>query len=341
MPQPLSNPPSPQPTARTPVVTWLGRLLLVVLVVILLAGIMQRRAISDWLELYGYTPPSAIAQLADETTMTAPARHLFYLNKPLIASKSTFAGYCKQQEQAIVLGCYHSGEHGIYLLKIANDSELHGVMQVTAAHEMLHAAYDRLPTAEKSTIDSELEHFYTNGLHDAAIKAEINAYRKSEPGQLDNEMHSIFATEVSTLPPGLETYYRHYFSDRQAVVKQAEAYQAAFRSRQAAIKRYDAELSQLKATIDQEEATLRGEASALDTQRQQLDQERQGGNVARYNAAVRAYNGQVATYNILLGQLKAHITRYNDIVKTRNQLANEEQALVKQLNGADVPAAQP
>jgi len=316
-------------------------LLLIVLLIVTAVVFLHRQAISDWIELYDYTPPSAISALAADTTMTASAKHLFYLNHPKIAEASSFGTYCKEQEQAIVLGCYHAGEHGIFLLSIASKSELHGVMQVTAAHEMLHAAYERLSAGEKASLDTQLESFYSHGLHDANIKAEIDAYRKTEPGELDNEMHSIFATEVKDLPSSLEAYYRRYFSNRQAIVAQAEHYQEAFRSRETAVKQYDAQLAVLKAKITAGQQSLVQQAATLRAQRAQLNQERASDNVNGYNAAVRTYNQRVETYNTDLASLKAQINQYNAIVVKRNASVLEEQQLAKELSGQSLPSAQP
>lgn len=331
-----SRPTSPQP-ARS---AWLGRLFFIA--VLALAGVVvwQRQAVSDWVHLYGYQPPARVSSLASQTTMTSDAKHLFYLNKPLIATKTDFSNHCKNLEKTIVLGCYHGGQAGIFILEIADNSELHGVMQVTAAHEMLHAAYDRLSASDKVRVDKLLQQYYDHGLHDQAIKDEVDAYRSNEPGELLNEMHSIFGTEVKTLPAELEQYYGRYFSNRQAVVAQAERYQEAFRSREAAVERYDAQLERLQKQITANEATLRTRATELQRLRAQLSAYRDAGKVSQYNAAVPHYNSLVRSYNSLLETTRAEIEQFNAIVKKRNALVVEEQQLVKQLSGSELPSVQ-
>ena len=140
-----------------------------------------------------------------------------------------------------MLGCYHSGQSGIFVLDVT-DSRLDGVEQVTAAHEMLHAAYDRLSRSERSKVDAMLEDYYKNDLKDQRIVETINAYKKSEPKDVVNEMHSIFATEIASLPAPLEKYYQRYFTDRGQIVANAERYKSEFTSRQEAIVGYDAQL---------------------------------------------------------------------------------------------------
>lgn len=338
MPQPANKTSAETPTSR-PIRTWLGRFFLLLLLILLGVTWWQRQAITDWIRLYGYTPPPAIAQLAQQTTMTDRAKHLFYLNKPIISGKSQFGQYCKEQEQAIVLGCYHSDEDGIFLLRIDSSSQLHGVMQVTAAHEMLHAAYDRLSASQRTKIDQELQDFYDHGLQDKSVKAEIASYKKTEPHAVVNEMHSIFGTEVSHLPADLEQYYTEYFTNRQAVVAQARQYQQAFRSREQAVDRYDTQLARLKQQIGQHQTELLQQAASLKQRNHQMQAQRQRGDIAGYNAAVPGYNQAVDEFNNLLATAKQEIAQYNEIVKQRNALVVEEQQLAKQLSGSDLPAA--
>lgn len=320
--------------------SWPGFIVLALLMALFGFVVLQRQAVGDWIQLYGYEPPAKIAQLASQTTMTDEAKHLFYLNDPLVADKDTFSNYCTEQELTIVLGCYHAGQSGIYLLKIDANSELHGVMQVTAAHEVLHAAYDRLSDDEKQQVDSWLQDFYENTLKDKAIKEEIDSYRDTEPDQLVNEMHSIFGTEVAKLPSTLENYYAQFFSDRQAIIKETKKYKDAFRSRQSAVAAFDRRLKALKASINQGQAELTARGAQLQRDRTQLNAYSSSGNVSAYNAAVPAYNQAVREYNALLADVKADISDYNNIVEERNALVVEEQELVKQLSGSSLPSPQ-
>jgi hypothetical protein len=326
----------PEPRHRV----WPGRLFLAVLLALVGVLFWQRQAVSDWIQLYGYKPPAQITALANQTTMTNNAQHLFYLNQPTIATKTTFANHCKAIEKTIVLGCYHGGQNGIFILEINDNSELHGVMQVTAAHEMLHAAYDRLKGDEKAQINRWLQQYYDTGLHDSVVKAEIDSYRTSEPDELLNEMHSIFGTEIASLPPNLERYYSRYFDNRSAVVQQAEQYQKAFRSREADVKAYDRQLAGLQKQIETNEATLQAKARELQQLRTQLNQYRSTNKADQYNALVKTYNNQAHSYNALLATTRSQISRFNSIVQKRNALVVEEQQLVKQLSGSNLPTVQ-
>ncbi len=62
-------------------------------------------------------------------------------------------------------------------------------------------------------------------------------------------MHSIFGTEVQTLPPDLETYYSQYFKNRSSVVGLSARYQAEFTSRKDQVAADDARLKSLKTKL--------------------------------------------------------------------------------------------
>lgn len=312
--------------------------LIVVALVIVAVGHIQ--AVSDYVRLLGYQPPADVANLAAEDTLTDYGRKLFYVNHPEIADKSAFNAACSNNdEQTIVLGCYHPVDRGIFIYAVT-DARLDGVEQVTAAHEMLHAAYDRLSSAEKQTIDTELKDFYNNDEHDQRIRETIDDYQKSEPNDVVNEMHSIFGTEVGNLPAPLESYYKRYFSDRTKVVRYADAYQQEFTTREDQVKTDDAKLQSLKSEIDSNEALLNQQQADIDSMRQQMESEKSAGNVQAYNTQVPVYNNKIDRYNALVHATQQDIGDYNQLVSERNSLVVEVQQLTQSISSQPAPIGQ-
>ncbi|MCA9331272.1 hypothetical protein KC957_04415, partial [Candidatus Saccharibacteria bacterium] len=248
----------------------LRRLAIILLIpVVITAGLLVfGPGIREWYILRDYTPPTEISQLATQTTMTDQARRLFYLNRPQVQDRSEFNASCEGAggEHTIVLGCYHSPQRGIFVFSVT-DTQLKGVEQVTAAHEMLHAAYDRLSRSDRQRIDGLLVDYYQHDLKDERIKRVMDLYKRSAPDDLPNEMHSIFGTEVGDLPEELEDYYRTYFTSRQTVVGFSRQYQAAFTKRQDQIEAYDARLTQLEAQIKVNQTSLNQQAASLQADR--------------------------------------------------------------------------
>lgn len=294
-------------------------------------------AVTDWVRLYNYEPPAEIAEIVSATAMTEKARHLFYINHPTLLNKADFRQQCPQyDEQTIVIGCYLSGQRGIHVLRV-NDARLEGVEEVTSAHEMLHAAYERLSDSEKRRVNGLLQAYQKNELRDERIKATIENYQRTEPGQELNEMHSIFGTEIAELPFELSEYYQQYFTDRNAVVAAATAYQAAFTSRQSQIKQYDAELATKETIIKQNSNQLERQAVIIERQRASLDALRASQDFEAYNAGVEPFNNSVAAYNGLLDATRQLIAEYNKLVEQRNAIAAQTVELQQAIDSSDLP----
>lgn len=287
-----------------------------------------REDIYDWWVLRNYIPPQEVATLANETTMTTHARRIFYVNRPDIAQASQFNQACSQ-ETSIVIGCYIPGK-GIYIFNIT-DQRLAGVKQVTAAHEMLHAAYDRLSLAEQQHINSLTKAEYDK-LTSQRIKDNVEKYRSEDPSVVPNELHSILATEVSDLSPELENYYKQYFTNRQAVVSFSNHYEAEFTNRQQQVANFDKQLSDLKSSIDADKSELSLQMNALKAEKSRLDSLISQNRIAEYNNAVPGFNANVGSYNALVRKADSNINTYNQIVQSRNNIAVEMQDLANSID---------
>lgn len=323
-----------QPNKKTSLRSLLIVFLLLVVSLSVLA--VNGQSVKDWMVLRNYTAPAEIATIATQDSLTDQARKIFYVNHPLVEEKAAFTASCpgSSREQTIVLGCYQSNQSGIFLLNVT-DSRLNGVKQVTAAHEMLHAAYDRLSDSERTRVNTLLLAYYNNDLKDDRISKTIDAYKKSEPSELVNEMHSIFGTEIVSLPPALEQYYKQYFTNRSQVVAFSTQYQGEFTSRQAQVTAADAQLASLRVQIDSNEADLKTQQGEISAKQASLVSLRNSGDVAAYNAGVPAYNSMIDSYNRQVQTVRGLVNQYNQVVTTRNAIAVEEDQLVKSLS-ADV-----
>lgn len=309
----------------------LKRILPVLTLTIVAAGafiaVSNLQNIMDWWRLRSYVPSDIIAKIATDARMNDEGRRLFYIHDPAILSKAEFQNGCTVGEVSIVLGCYISNQR-IYLFDV-QEERLSGVEEVTAAHEMLHAAYDRLKPSEKERVDRLLQEAYER-VTDARIIENINTYRQRDPSVVPNELHSILGTEVRDLPAELEEYYKAYFVDRLGVVTLAESYAEEFEVREKQIEAYDSQLTNINGEITRMQADLTVENEALEQERALIDRLR--GDVAAYNDAVVSFNAKVGSYNASAKELKSLIETYNSIIEQRNAIAVEERELVEAID---------
>ena len=168
---------------------------------------VHRVAIGDWVYFLHYQPTAEASQIADAAGLSAEGRRLFYRTNPTFTTKADVTAHCDIES----LGCITaSGQVYIW-----DDSADHAQTIVVAAHEMLHLAYRRMGSSQKSA----LEPLLNAGIADNAILG-INdelAQEDTPDGRID-EAHSRLGTEYKNIPAALESYYRIYFSDRDKVL---------------------------------------------------------------------------------------------------------------------------
>jgi predicted nucleic acid-binding Zn-ribbon protein len=289
------------------------------ILLVLVAGwlILQNRwAIYDYFRLRNYDPPARIVQLADATTMDDETRRLFYVHYPSIEPKDQFRQHCTNAEVTIVLGCYVPLQ-GIYLADI-QDKRLDGIVEVTAAHEVLHVAWDRLSSDERERLASLLNKVYSK-LGNERIKKTIAEY-KANGADIDNELHSIIGTEVRDLPAELEEYYAQYFDDRLKIVEFSEKYETTFNKLKAQADNIAAELKALAAEIDSGNRALSDKAVQISAERQRLEELLRQNRTDEYNAAVPGFNAMVDAYNADVARTENLIDRHNSLIQEIKQI---------------------
>jgi len=302
-------------------------LTIALLAALLLVGI-NYRAIADWWLLRGYQPPSQIEAMATRTNMTDTGRRYFYLGRPQLDQKAEFNQDCPSGELSLVLGCYNLGR--IYILQV-DRPELAAVMDVTAAHEMLHAAYARLSSSEKSQVNSQINSFYQS-VSDPKIKELVAEYDRAEPGDRLNELHSILPTQLESLSPELETYYQQYFSNRRAVAAAYKSYEAIFENLESQIAGLKTEIERIRSQLGSLEATLDSQRQELDRLDGKMSALLSANRIAEYNALVPQQNSLVRQYNGNVEYYRQLVASHNAKVEQINQLALEQNELVDALD---------
>ncbi len=263
----------------------------------------NRQVILDEIELFDYHPTADVQALADNTTMTAASKRYFYASHPTIDNRQAFNANCHNtDEKTIILGCYAGGS--IHVFDVT-DSRLPAVREVTAAHEMLHAAYVRLPGEEKNRINSLIEQQLKSIGGDDHIQSLISSYNRTEPGELNNEMHSILGTEVRGLSPELEQYYQRYFTNRTKIVAYAASYQAVFSG------------------LQSQQQTLLGDLNSLADQINK--------RTVAHNEAIKQLNADVTSFNKRASDGTESQTQFNaernNLISRQNDLQTERTAI--------------
>ncbi|AKM80119.1 TPA: hypothetical protein DDX46_02190 [Candidatus Saccharibacteria bacterium] len=267
---------------------------------LVLAGLLwfNRQLVVDWISYRQYTPTSEFAAFAERTTMTREGKFYLYASHPSLEKTQNFNKLCDRKESSsAVLGCYAANK--IYVYDI-DDTKLDGIREVTTAHEMLHAAYQRLGSDEKTKVNALLDAEYRKRADDTALAERMDFYKRTQPGEHDNELHSIIGTEYDGISNELEKYYERYFDNRAALV-QLHA-------------KYAAEFTKLKDEATSLSRQLKDKSGAIET------------GSAQYNESVKNLNGDIESFNsrATAGQFTS-----------RSEFNSERAALLSRINALE------
>ena len=206
----------------------------IIICCILIAGtlifLVYRQRIIDQIIVWSNNPSADVINLVDRAGMNDNGKFYYLASQPKLfppEESIKFDQICNQIESTTAIqGCYYDSR--IYIKDIV-DEQLDGISEVTAIHETLHAIYYRLSSNEKSKIDTLLQTEYNKFKDDKAFSDLMAFYSRSEPGQRNNELHSMIGAEVAVISPELESYYSKYFFDRQKVVALNTKYSGVFK----------------------------------------------------------------------------------------------------------------
>lgn len=300
------------------------------ILLVIITGLLwtNRRYIVDSIRFWQYQPSAAVIGVTDKVDFTDNGKFLFYASQPTIDDSKSFNAECDRKEQSTaVLGCYVADRIHIYDV---TDTRLEGIKEVTAAHEMLHAAYARLSPGEKARIDGLIEKEYEKMKDNAEFAERMAFYERTEPGERDNELHSIIGTEVASISQELEQYYKKYFSNRAKLVDYYNAYHKVFTSldaeRKNLSKRLDTLNAQIKAATNQYNAdatTVKADIAAFNdransgdfTSQAQFNKER-----AALVSRTEQLSARRASIIAMLDEYDRLRIEYNNIVTESNEL---------------------
>ncbi len=285
--------------------------------------------VTDQFTVWNFSPDATITGYADRATMTDEGRFLFYASRPEVSPSGEFDAHCSSQLEGVgILGCYQHADKRIYLFDVTDD-RLDGIEEVVAAHEMLHAAWDRMSTDERDALEPLLEAAAQTKADDPDFASTLDYYAQAEPGERLNEMHSIIGTEFADISPELEAHYATYFSDRAALVKLHVTSHAVFQQQQEAIDAIVAQLDSLQASVDTDYASYNAGYDQLNI------------DIADFNE--RAANGDFESQAQFTGERNDLIARQADLDALYATIAdrkNQYDALLAQLDELNAQVAE-
>ncbi|MCU1441214.1 MAG: hypothetical protein JWP85_2211 [Rhodoglobus sp.] len=305
----------------------------IVVAVVWIATNQQR--VVDQLAVWRFEPTAQLETYVERSTMTDEGRFLFYASRPEIAPEGAFDRVCSSRlEDVGILGCYLPGNRTIFLYDVTDD-RLDGIEEVVAAHEMLHAAWDRMSEGERSALGPLLEAEAAKRADDAAFAETLAFYAKAEPGERLNELHSIIGTEFTEVGPELEAHYALYFTDRAAVTALHEKSNGVFVEQGKAIEALVARIDTLTAAIDADYASYNAGYDQLNADIDAFNARAESGDVipvSQFNAERNELLRRQADLEALYATIDARHTEYVGLVAQLDDLNAQVDELNQSIN---------
>lgn len=299
------------------------------LIILATAGwlFFNRQFVADQAIVWSYTPPADILSLEERLRLTDKGSFYLRVTEPDIAPAAQFNQDCPRLEPGSpILGCYSSGR--MYIYDVTED-RLDGIEEVTAAHEMLHAVWERMSLAERDRIGTLLKTEYQQNADEQLVER-MGYYERNQPGEIINELHSIIPTEVKVISPELEEYYAQYFEDRQVVVGLYDQYSSVFTSLVAKADDLYADLAALGDSIETRSVTYNVGVDVLAQDINSFNTRANSGafsSTAEFNQERSALVARSNELEALRVQIGEDIDRYNRLYQEYQDVAGELESL--------------
>lgn len=295
----------------------------------LFAGAFAFICLQDDIKGYDFQISDTLKPYVQKLHLTEKASKTLLATHPALQEKQAFNQSCHSHNHEVyVLGCYVHDDDRIYLYHVESN-DLPGVIEVTTAHEMLHAAYQRVPFWEIDRLNEEIKKAYDNLPPDHEIRTSIKSYSEDD---FYDELHSRLGTEVADLSDFLEKHYAAYFQHRQTITDFNQQYHSVFQKLNDKLTSLKSEIDAKQTAINQQTEAYNNETNALNQLILDFNQRVESGSISgwRYQnerATLEARIGRhEATYQSIqqaIDAINQQIAEYNNHVLFENQLMNQ------------------
>jgi hypothetical protein len=279
--------------------------------------------------------PDEIIAIADATGMSEAGRLIFLASTPEVEQADSFNEDCSVESEG-TLGCFDGTDIYIYAV---TDPRLQGTVEVTAAHEMLHAAYQRLSREDRAEVDDLVAQAVEDLPEDDPVFMDMQSYSDE---QWPDEWHSRLGTEFGDLPAALEAHYDRYFDDRSLVLALDEKSTALLDELEAQLDALTTEVDALDAEITKRSEAYDAALAAYTDDVAEFNASADAGDFdsqAEFDAARAALVARQKKLETERTELNAQVDHYNDLVAQLTALDADYADLYQSLDSTDAPPA--
>lgn len=208
-------------------------------------------ALSDYLTVAYYWQSSSdeIKRIADNSGFSIKGKAVFLATHPEVVGPDQLKTSCRREDSNILeYGCYLTSDNKIFLLQ-SPDKEFEEIEYTAAAHETLHAVWQKLDSSSRSELARKILALYSdsNNPDHAPLSADMEPYPKDDTTVV-TELYSFIG---STHPNLLTDEYSGYLDDRDAPSNANLTFNTSIKSRSDSLESRRTQLESSLADINQ------------------------------------------------------------------------------------------
>ncbi len=300
--------------------------------------IANRQRIVDQITVWQFKSTTELTGLVERSGMNDYGKFLYLASQPVLDATQSFNSECDRVENtASILGCYSNNRIFVYDV---SDPQLDGVREVTATHETLHAAYARLDDSIKNRINVLLEAEYKKLENNKDYSDRMAFYARTEPGERDNELHSVIGTEIAIINPELEQYYNQYFSNRQKSVALNIKYSSVFINLKNKANSLLDQMKALSVSVSTRVAQYNIDVKSSEAAIADFNKRAANGyfkTMQQFNTERAALAGVLADLATTRTSISADIAQYDKLLGEYNSIASESKKLYNSIDSTLTP----
>lgn len=313
---------------------------IVVVSLIAVAGVFaysNKQFLSDVWAANTFQPSPEITSLQESIALTDRGNRVFLASQPTLDDAEQFNENCASvdhDEDGHILGCFADDQ--IHLFNI-QDERLAGIVEVTAAHELMHAVFQRIQGPARDDLVNKLIDLYDEmKVTHPVLSERMSVYEHLSRTSFANELHSVFATEAWPLPVWLQQHYAQWFTDQQVISTFYNSFHGTFEDLYAQSEALSAELESIRADVEQRRVLYR---EALDIYNAELADFKQrneayefSSNPAEFYRLRDDFDARRAALNAEVDAINAEIARYEALRAELNKLSELNRELQSQMS---------
>lgn len=312
------------------------------LVVAVCVAVSFRQEIKDHFAAVAFDPSVRVSEVSHDLRLTEAGERIFLATHPTVDGSQHFNAQCAgvdHSEQGHVLGCFTQDRIHLYDV---TDERVAGIVEVTAAHELLHATFARLGEGDRAALTAKLRQEYERlSVDDAELRERMSVYEHLSDSAFANELHSVLGTEVRELSDDLEAHYARWFRDRGAIVDTFARYHAVFVDLQRQADEIQAEMTALREDVERRKVEYGAAVEQFNADAADFSARNERFEFSDAPAAFEQVRGDLewrrAELELTLTELQGDIDRYNALRDQLSALSEVSSALDQHLNSDLAP----